>query len=503
MPKDINPAEIMLNNLTEKSESLTGHNPLDIRKDSNYFVFDFTEDKDVNERLKLRVSTDHVKTDLSAIDQIVFSMGIKINIGIITNNTDTVKQVVERLTKKGKQFHEENGHYFSGFCTLTIFLIQIGEVSAVIHQGKAVIQLVNDNCSIHSPKTTMVGVRKPMNDPIAKTVDEILFWLINTRENPVNFRDANGITHSNFFIPAKGHFTQIKVLMNAYTEFSILSTLNKEFKTTQAEEFDLKEDPERTSLQKEAYFEKLHLQETQLNTFLNECKKFVPVKYQRKEERQFVKKGFFRRSKEKKISTVVLNEDGEKLKSIIVAHALKSIPISDIYHYIFNTLSAVYIHVDSIHDDQWRTLYQYTASCIDSFFKNASYIGTAYKENLDFEEMKTQYKNFIEKYKFFDQRISAQLLYWSGIHSIPYGGVAPLNTTTPFLSKKLEYDFPEIEFNAAIENMTNDKLTPSNPLATGGLAFYDALPSQHASVVMNEKEFFVMKHEITLEEGDV
>ena len=51
--------------------------------------------------------------------------------------------------------------------------------------------------------------------------------------------------------------------------------------------------------------------------------------------------------------------------------------------------------------------------------------------------------------------------------------------------------------------MTNDKLTPSNPLATGGLAFYDALPSQHASVVMNEKEFFVMKHEITLEEGDV
>lgn len=115
MPKDINPAEIMLNNLTEKSESLTGHNPLDIRKDSNYFVFDFTEDKDVNERLKLRVSTDHVKTDLSAIDQIVFSMGIKINIGIITNNTDTVKQVVERLTKKGKQFHEENGHYFSGF----------------------------------------------------------------------------------------------------------------------------------------------------------------------------------------------------------------------------------------------------------------------------------------------------------------------------------------------------------------------------------------------------
>ena len=107
----------------------------------------------------------------------------------------------------------------------------------------------------------------------AKTVDEILFWLINTRENPVNFRDANGITHSNFFIPAKGHFTQIKVLMNAYTEFSILSTLNKEFKTTQAEEFDLKEDPERTSLQKEAYFEKLHLQETQIKHVFNECKK--------------------------------------------------------------------------------------------------------------------------------------------------------------------------------------------------------------------------------------
>lgn len=115
MPKDINPAEIMLNNLTEKSESLTGHNPLDIRKDSNYFVFDFTEDKDVNERLKLRVSTDHVKTDLSAIDQIVFSMGIKINIGIITNNTDTVKQVVERLTKKENNFTKKTDITFLVF----------------------------------------------------------------------------------------------------------------------------------------------------------------------------------------------------------------------------------------------------------------------------------------------------------------------------------------------------------------------------------------------------
>jgi hypothetical protein len=119
-----------------------------------------------------------------------------------------------------------------------------------------------------------------------------LFWLINTRKFPVDFDDADGKKHHNFFIPAaenKECFIQIKVLMNAYTEFSILSTLNKEFKTTQAEEFNLTEDSERTSFQKAAYFEKLHLQEDQLDELLNRCKEFVPIEYQVKEKHYFVK----------------------------------------------------------------------------------------------------------------------------------------------------------------------------------------------------------------------
>ncbi|HJH91379.1 MAG TPA: hypothetical protein OIM05_00065 [Oscillospiraceae bacterium] len=509
MPKDINPAEIMLNNLTEKSESLTGHNPLDIRRLSTYFIFDFTENPEVNERLKLRVSTDHVKKNLNDIDQIFFPIGTKINIGIITNDTSIVEQVVQKFTKRGEQFRAENGQYFSGFCTLTIFLIQTGKASAVIQQGKNTIQFVKRNYSNYSPTITIVGVRKPENDPVAKTVDEILFWLINTRKFPVDFDDADGKKHHNFFIPAaenKECFIQIKVLMNAYTEFSILSTLNKEFKTTQAEEFNLTEDSERTSFQKAAYFEKLHLQEDQLDELLNRCKEFVPIEYQVKEKHYFVNKKhliFFNRSEEKVTSAVVFNEDNEKLKSIIAEYALRLIPANEFYHYIFNTLSDVYIHVDTIRDDQWNGLYQYVGSCIDSFFKNAPYIGTAYKEKLNLEETKIQYKSFVEKYMLFNRSIAARLLYWSGIHSIHYDGVAPLNTNIPFLSKKLEYDFPEAEFNAAIKSVTREELTPSNHLATDGLAFYDALPSENARVTMQNKEFFVMKHEITLEEGDV
>ena len=159
--------------------------------------------------------------------------------------------------------------------------------------------------------------------------------------------------------------------MNAYTEFSILSTLNKEFKTTQAEEFNLTEDSERTSFQKAAYFEKLHLQEDQLDELLNRCKEFVPIEYQVKEKHYFVNKKhliFLNRSEEKVTSAVVFNEDNEKLKSIIAEYALRLIPANEFYHYIFNTLSDVYIHVDTIRDDQWNGLYQYVGSCIDSFF---------------------------------------------------------------------------------------------------------------------------------------
>ena len=54
-----------------------------------------------------------------------------------------------------------------------------------------------------------------------------------------------------------------------------------------------------------------------------------------------------------------------------------------------------------------------------------------------------------------------------------------------------------------LNSITREELTPSNHLATDGLAFYDALPSENARVTMQNKEFFVMKHEITLEEGDV
>ena len=135
--------------------------------------------------------------------------------------------------------------------------------------------------------------------------------------------------------------------------------------------------------------------------------------------------------------------------------------------------------------------------------KNFSTKSVLEGKTVHLEETKIQYKSFVEKYMLFNRSIAARLLYWSGIHSIHYDGVAPLNTNIPFLSKKLEYDFPEAEFNAAIKSVTREELTPSNHLATDGLAFYDALPSENARVTMQNKEFFVMKHEITLEEGDV
>lgn len=115
MPKDINPAEIMLNNLTEKSESLTGHNPLDIRRLSTYFIFDFTENPEVNERLKLRVSTDHVKKNLNDIDQIFFLLEQKSILASLQTIQAQQSKSFKNSQKEENNFALKMGSIFPAF----------------------------------------------------------------------------------------------------------------------------------------------------------------------------------------------------------------------------------------------------------------------------------------------------------------------------------------------------------------------------------------------------
>lgn len=493
----------MFNKLTERSETLTGHNPLDIRALNDYYIFDCTNDAEIRKRFQLRIGSSKIKEKVDDIDTISFYASGTVNIGLVVQDVNEIEKYIEAFEKRGMGYLQAEGRYFFLRCVLTIFLIQQGSKAEVIEIGKRVAKLVNDKSSQFSPTINMVGIRKIEDIPIDKNVDEIMFWLINTRQHPVNFQDMNGITHNHFFIPNNPAFVLIKVTMNTYTEYIILNTLYEEFKKSQTNTLQFELDKERLKIQKERYFEEIGVQEDRINEQIRECVSYVPILYEQEEIKEItcVKKfRFLKSTKEKNVCHLKLNKDDQKLKKMVARDTLNKIPPEQLCSYIFNTLQAVYIHTATLKDWQWDQLFEYVQICIEEFFSTSDYIKNEYLNNLNKYKVKEAYKKFVKKYSAFSEKVSKQLNYWSSIHS---SADRTLIGNRRFLSAKLEYDNPGNEFINAINEIKRENLpSVSGTLAIDGFCFYDALPSENAGVNMSGKEFYVMKYVIGDQENN-
>ncbi len=490
----------MFNKLTEQAETLTGNNPLDIRTSNDYYIFDCTNDEEIRKRLQFRIGDDKIKGNVEDINTIPFFPTGSVNIGLIAQDTEEIEKYIDAFDEKGRKYHQANGHFFSHCCVLTIFLIQQGSEEDVIDEGNRVAKLVNDKLfqSIFLPTINMVGIRRIEDIPISKSVDEIMFWLINTRQYPMYFKDMNGTMHTHFFIQDRPAFVLIKVTINNYTEYVILNTLYEEFKQSQTDIINFELDNERLRIQKERYFGEIGVQEDKINEQIKECVSYVPILYKLEEikETTYEKIWFFLKSKkEKSTYHLKLNKDDKKLKKMIAKDVLNKIPPKQLCSYIFNTLRAVYTHTETLDDVQWNQLFEYVQNCIAEFFLTSDYIKDEYLNNLDQCEVEEAYKEFVEKYNAFSEKISKQLRYWSSIHSS--ADTTLLMGNRRFLSSKLEYDNPDNEFINAINKIKEEDLPPvPGKLATDEFRFYDALPSENAGVNMSGKEFYVMKYVI-------